>query len=152
MNQGENKIPDFIEKIFSKRDKKKGKKSEYIIAIVINIILLYIFNNLLNWQVYFITNTLNDILWIINLSIIAAIIGNAILLIYSPEWLHHIMKIILNSFAVIALYFIYTVFPFSFNSFLIDWCVVIALIFVMVGVILATIIELFSLIIGRFIN
>jgi len=151
LKSNENKNPDFIEKILSKRSKKgdKNKKSEYIGAIIANIILLYIFNNLLNWHIYFITNALNDILWIINLSITAVIIGNTIFLIYNPKWFHHIMKIILNIFAFVAVYFIYTVFPFNFNLFLIDWSVIIALIFIMVGIAIATIIELFFLIIRK---
>jgi hypothetical protein len=138
--------------MFSKRDKKGkwSKKSEYVGAIIVNLILLYIFNNLLNWHIYFITNAFNEVLWIINLAIIATIIGNILLLMYNPEWFHHVMKIILNIFAFNALYALYNVFPFSFNSFLIDWSVIIALIFVMVGIAIATIVEFVFLVIGRF--
>lgn len=152
MKSGENKIPDFIDRMLEKRNKKENstKKSEYIGAIIVNLILLYIFNNLLNWHVYFITNALNDILWIINLSILATILGNALLLWCNPEWFRHIIKIILNIFAFIAVYFIYSVFPFSFNSFLIDWSVTIALILAMVGIVIATIIEVSFLIMGKF--
>jgi hypothetical protein len=152
LKHDENYIPDVINKLFAKRNKteKKAKKSEYIIAIVVNIVLLYIFNNLLNWHIYFITNALNEVLWIINLAIIATIVGNILLLAYNPEWFRHVMKIILNIVAVIAVYNIFIVFPFNFNSFLIDWSVIIALIFVMVGITIATIVEFFFLIMGRF--
>lgn len=148
----ENKIHNFINKMLSKRDKKEkgAKKSEYVGAIIANLILLFIFNNLLNWHVYFITNALNEVLWIINLSIIAAIIGNILLLVYNPDWFRHIIKIILNIFAFIAVYSLYNVFPFSFNSFLIDWAVIIALILAMVGIAIATIVEFVFLVIERF--
>ena len=150
MKNEKNKIKSFMDNLSAKRREKEknSKKSEYFGAIVVNIILLYIFNNLLNWQVYFITNALNEVLWIINLAIIATIIGNIILLIFNPEWFRHIIKIILNIFAFTAVYSIYSVFPFNFSSFLIDWSVTIALIFIMIGIAVATIIELFFLIIS----
>lgn len=150
MKNEKNKIKSFMDNLSAKRRKKEknSKRSEYVGAIVVNIILLYIFNNLLNWHIYFITNALNEILWVINIAITATIIGNIILLIFNPEWFRHIIKIILNIFAFTAVYSIYSVFPFNFSSFLIGWSVTIALIFIMVGIAVATIIELFFLIIS----
>jgi len=146
------RIPYLLSKRHREGDKKekKDRKSEYIGAIVINLILLYIFNNLLNWRIYFITNTLNEILWIINLSIIATIIGNALLLLYNPEWFRHVVKIILNIFVFIAVYVLYKVFPFDFNAPFVDWMVAIALILIMIGIAIATMVEFFLLVTGRF--
>ena len=58
MKSGQNKIKNFIDDIFAKHDEKEknSKKSEYITAVIVNVILLYIFNNLLNWHVYFYRN------------------------------------------------------------------------------------------------
>ncbi|MCZ3367390.1 MULTISPECIES: hypothetical protein [Methanobacterium] len=150
MKNDENKIKSFMDNLSTKRREKEknSKKSEYIGAIVVNVILLYIFNNILNWQVNFITNAFNEVLWVINLAIMATIIGNIMFLIFNPEWFRHIIKMILNIFAFTAIYSIYSVFPFNFSSFLIDWSVTIALIFIMVGIAVATIIELFFLIIN----
>ena len=148
MKNERNKNKDFMDNLSAKCHKKEknSKKSEYIAAIIVNIILLYIFNNLPNWHVYFITNVLNEILWVINIAITAAILGNIILLVFNPEWFRRIIKIILNIFAITAVYSIYSIFPFNFNSFLIEWSVVIALIFIMIGIAVATIIGLFFLI------
>ena len=140
------RIKNFIDNLSSKQ--RDYKKSEYIGAIVVNIILLYIFNNLVNWHIYFITGAFNEVLWIINLAVIAVIIGNILLLIFNPEWFRHIVKIILNIFVITAVYSIYSIFPFNFSSFLTDWSVTIALIFVMIGIVIATIVELFLLIIS----
>jgi hypothetical protein len=130
-------------------NKVKNRKSEYIIAIIFNIIFLYIVNNLLNWHIYFITNALNNILWIINLSILATIVGNALLLAYSHEWFRHIVKIILNIISLIAFYFVYVIFPFNFYNSFINWGLSILLIFFIIGIIIATIIEFYSLLIKR---
>lgn len=149
MKSGQNKIQNFFDNLFLKcKGNKTPKKAEYIGAIVVNIVLFYIFNNLLNWQVYFITNAFNEVLWIINLAIAASIIGNIFLLMFDPEWFRHIIKIILNIFAVTAVYSLYSVFPFSFSYFLVDWSVAIALIFIIAGITIATIIELFYLILS----
>jgi hypothetical protein len=58
MKSGQNKIKNFWDNLFAKRDEKEknSKKSGYIGAIAVNIILLYIFNNSLNWHVYFYRN------------------------------------------------------------------------------------------------
>ncbi len=87
------------------------RNGEYVGAIIVNIILLYIFNNLLNWHVYFVTSAFNEVLWIINLSIAVAIIGNFLMLLYRPEWFRHVTKIVLNIVAFAAVYLVYTVFP-----------------------------------------
>jgi hypothetical protein len=129
--------------------KEKSKKSDYIISIIFNLILLYVFNNLLNWHVYFVTNALNSVLWIINLSIIATIIINTLLLFYDPEWFRHVMKIILNIFAFIAVYFLYNAFPFNFNNIYINWGLKILLIVGMIGIAIAFIEEFYLLITRR---
>jgi len=134
---------------FLERNRKREQKSEYFVAIIFNLIFLYIVNNLLNWHVYFITNAFNDVLWIINLSIIATIIGNALLLLYSPERFRHVIKIVLNIFAFIATYFVYEVFPFNFYNSFYNWGINILLILAMIGIVIATIVEIYLLVTGR---
>jgi hypothetical protein len=131
------------------RNIKREQKSEYFVAIIFNIIFLYIVNNLLNWQVYFITNSFNEVLWIINLSIIITIIGNILLLLYSPERFRHVMKIILNIVAFIAVYFVYIVFPFNFYNSFYNWGFSILMILAMIGIIIASIVEIYLLVTGK---
>jgi hypothetical protein len=131
------------------RNRKREQKSEYVTAIIFNIIFLYIVNNLLNWHIYFITNSFSEVLWILNLTIIVTIIGNFLLLLYSPEKFRHVMKIILNIFAFIATYFVYVVFPFNFYNSFYNWVVTILLILAMIGIVIATIVEIYLLATGR---
>ena len=121
---------------------------EYVIAIIASLILLYVFNNLLNWHVYFVTDALNQVLWIINLSLITTIIGNAFLLLFKPEWFRHLMKIIINVINFIAVYLVYVVFPFNFNNSFLNWGLNILLILIMIGIVIATVVELYYLITG----
>jgi len=128
-----------------KKDNNKSRKSGYIGAIIFNLIFFYIVNNLLNWNISFIADSLSTILWIINLSIAAAILGNLLLLIYDSEWFRHVIKIVMNIFAFTATYFVYKVFPFSFSSALINEIFIIVLILVMVAIVIAAIVELVML-------
>lgn len=129
--------------------KIESKKSEYVAAIIFNLIFWYIVNNLLNWHVYFITNAFNDVLWIINFTIIVSIVGNLLLLIYSPERLRHLVKIIINVVSFIATYLVWKVFPFNFYNSFYDWCFSILLILAMIGIIIATIVEFYLLVTGK---
>lgn len=129
--------------------KEKSKKSEYIATIIFNLIFLYIFNNLLNWHIYFITNSFNEVLWIINLSIIVSIIGNALLLVYDPVRFRHLVKIIMNMVSFVAVYLVYDVFPFNFYNSFYNWGFSILLILVMLGIIIGTIVEIYLLITGK---
>ncbi len=125
------------------------RNGEYVGAIIVNFILLYIFNNLLNWHVYFVTSAFNEVLWIINLSIAVAIIGNFLMLIYRPEWFRHITKIVLNIVAFAAVYLVYTVFPFNFSNSFLNWGLSVLLILALIGIIIATIVEIYLMITGK---
>lgn len=129
--------------------KEKSKKSEYIATIIFNLIFLYIFNNLLNWHIYFVTNSFSEVLWIVNLSIIVSIIGNALLVVYDPVRFRHLVKIIINIVSFAAVYLVYEVFPFNFYNSFYNWGFSILLILVMIGIIIGTIVEIYLLITGK---
>ena len=128
---------------------RRERNQEYFTAIIFNFIFLYIFNNLLNWHIYFVTNALTQVLWIINLSIVVAIVGNFLMLLYRPDWFRHITKIVLNIVAFVAIYLVYIVFPFNFSNSFLNWGLSVLLILAMIGVIIATIVEVYLLITGK---
>jgi len=134
---------------FLERNRKREQKSEYITAIIFNLIFLYIVNNLLNWHIYFVTNAFNGVLWIINFSIVVSIIGNALLLLYSPERLRHVVKIIINIISFIAVYIVWKVFPFNFHNSFYNWGFNVLLILAMIGIVIATIVEFYLLVTGK---
>ena len=90
-----------------------------------------------------------EVLWIINLSIAVAIIGNFLMLIYRPEWFRHVTKIVLNIVAFVAVYLVYTVFPFNFSNSFLNWGLATLLILAMIGIIIAPIVEIYLLITGK---
>ena len=126
------------------RNMKNERTSEYIVSIIFNLIFYYIVNNLLNWNIYFITPALNEVLWIINLSIITTIIGNILLLLYSSESFRHLMKIIINTINFVAVYFVYVVFPFNFNNSFYNWVISIFIVLIMIGLVIASLVEVYQ--------
>ena len=125
---------------------KEPKTSEFVVAIIANIILLYIVNNLLSWNLGFIASSFQDVLWIFNISIAATIIGNILFLIYHPGWFRSIIQIILNILGFIVVYYLYTVFPFILNNGWVVFAVKFALIVAMVVLVIVSIFEVVRLI------
>lgn len=110
-------------KTSDKPKKRRSKKPDYIIAIIINVALLYVVNNLIRWDIPYLTREFADKpLLILNISITATIIANAIFLAFDPEWFTALVRAILNLISIAFLYTFLTVFPLNiFNDSLIFW-------------------------------
>ncbi|MCK9150700.1 hypothetical protein MXE27_01915 [Methanobacterium alcaliphilum] len=137
-NKKESKINKFLKD-------KKAKKLEYIVAIIVNIIFLYIVNNLVNWNISFISDSFTSVLWIFNISIIANILVNILFLIYFKDWIKAISQIILNILGILVVYFLYTIFPFTVSAW-IAYAIKIAFIIAVIAMIIATFVEAIRLI------
>ena len=90
--------------------------SGYVVSIVIDVILLYAAQHLLDWGLPWITSEWSDVLWIVSLSLTISIIGNALLLAYDELWFRRLVDVVGTGIALLAGYWIYTVFPFDFGS------------------------------------
>lgn len=129
------------------------KKVGYIIAIIVNVILYYIFNNLLNWHIGFITGDFKLVLPVLNISILAAIVGNVILFFYDAPRFKTTIRIIWNIISIVFVYALYKIFPFNFSALpsyqLLNMVSKIILLAVIAGLFIASIVELPRLIAGR---
>lgn len=107
-NQGKevSKLDKFLEK-----DKKKHR-AEFVVSIIFNIILYYVANNLLNWNISFIAPTFVNVLWIVNYFLLAAIIINLIFIFYHPNWFRNLLHVVIDVLFIITAYTFFTVFPF----------------------------------------
>ncbi len=96
---------------------KEPRVVNYYIAIAVDIILLYFFNNIVFANIFFLSaKDLTNCLWAINLALGIGIIGNFIFLLYRPRWFRHLVQAVLNALAVLAVYVIFRVFPFTFTD------------------------------------
>ena len=106
-------------------------------------------NNLLRWSVPFITEGFADVLWAINLSLAASIVGNALFLASDPRWFRRAVQIVLNLFGLLSAYMLYRVFPFDFGPGPWELSVRLFLGVITVGTTIGTIAELIGLLAGR---
>lgn len=139
-------VKNFFKNIF--KDKKE-KKTDFVVAIVVNMIIWYIANNILNWNISFITPEFSQVLGILNVLILSTIGANIIFLAYYRGWLHNLLKIILNVLGLLVASAFYQVFPFSFSQEIYTWGVLLALILAMVVYILMIFIEIIKFILNQ---
>jgi hypothetical protein len=126
-----------------KEKRESAPVGGYFIIMAADIILLYLFNNVLNFLTHpidinasqdypgiiysvvkflvnlkftFLTKDFTSCLWAINLALFFGIIGNFVLLLYRPRWFHHLMQAIPSFLAVLAIYIVLRIFPFSLQS------------------------------------
>lgn len=93
-----------------------GKRFGYLVSILVNFFVMYCANNLLNWNVPFLTNRFIECLWAINLSISASIFINCIFLFYDPKWFQSLMQALANVFSFISTYVFWRVFPLDLSE------------------------------------
>ena len=105
----------------------------YVMAVITSGLLLYVANNLLRWDVPFVTGEFSRTLWAVNLSLGASITGNTVLIVRDMGRFRHVMKGLLGLLALNAIYVLYTVFPFDLPLFM-TGAVRMGLVVVMVGI------------------
>jgi hypothetical protein len=118
----------------------------YAFSIVINLILLYIVNNLIYWNLSFISTTFSDVLWALNLTLVVTIIANVMFILYHKSWFKHATKIIVNITALIAAYTVLIVFPFIINQTFIALGLKILFILAVIAAFVAIIVEIIRLV------
>lgn len=139
---------------FGKKVEKNIEKSRipriigYVVAIAINIVVLWILSKLPDWDFKFLTEKYVDVLSIVELSLYVGIGGNILLIVCDTQWFKGIIQIIINIVSFIAALAIYRVFPFDFGAVNQNWLTIfikVFLIVVMVGIAIGAIVEFVKL-------
>lgn len=111
---------------------KEFKSSEFVAGIIVNILLLYIINSVMNWDISFIADSFRDIVPLLNAVVGANLAANFCFLIYRRQWFWTFMQIILSALGYLMVSFLYSVFPFTFRNIYVLYSVRFALIVAMV--------------------
>jgi len=133
------------------RPSPTARRSGYVVAVLVNAVLLYAVNNLLAWDILsFLTDDFEQVIPIINVSLGAAILVNLIYLSYDAGWFKSLSQIGLLGISMAATVRLYQVFPFDFGEGS-GWTTVTrwVLILAMVGVAIGVIAELGKLVTGK---
>ncbi|MDI9614323.1 hypothetical protein [Methanothermobacter sp.] len=95
---------------------KELKNQEFLVGIIVNIILLYIVNSVMNWNLSFVEESFRELIPLFNVVIAANLIANAALIIYRKQWLWTFAQIILSALGYLLVSSLYSVFPFTFRN------------------------------------
>jgi hypothetical protein len=115
------------------------RRTGYVAAIVVNVLLMFVVNNLLGWGwPRFLTDDFARLLPWANLSFGATIAVNALQLGFDPEWLRSASRALLNLISLNLTVRTLQVFPFDFDRYSFDWApvarVVLVLAIVAIGI------------------
>jgi len=144
--------------------------ANYYITMAIDIVLLYVLNNILNYlthpvdvntvngygefiksvvnflvnfKIPFVTIDFRSCLWAINLALSFGIMGNFVLLLYRPRWFHHLVQVALSALTILAVYIVFRIFPFKFEASVFYTIMRVVLIVIMAGTAIVLISELY---------
>ena len=94
----------------------------YGVAIAVNVVMLWIVNNLLEWGwPSWLTDDFDRVLPIINLSIVATIIVNLVYIAYDAAWFKSMLQVVLLVISLVATIRLYRVFTFDFSAYSFNW-------------------------------
>lgn len=95
-----------------------ARRSGYAVAVGVNIALLMIVNNLLDWGwPRFLTNEFERVLPWVNVSLGATIVVNLLYMAYDTDWFKSAWQVVLSLISLAVLVRTYRVFPFDFSDF-----------------------------------
>jgi hypothetical protein len=95
---------------------KRRKISEYIGAVIANGFILFALNNLYNWGVPFLTESYQNCIWAIDVSLGAVIIVNFVFIFFDRDRFKHLLQVFTGAASFLALYVINMIFPFVFTE------------------------------------
>jgi hypothetical protein len=98
------------------------RQAGYAVAIAVNGIILFVVNNVLAWDVApWLTDDFNDVLPILNTSLLASIVVNAVYLVFDPPLWRSVCELALLALSIAVGITTYRVFPFDFTAYSFDW-------------------------------
>lgn len=130
------------------RPSRPARRGGYLVAAVVNLVLVWLVNQFLDWGwPPFLTGEFDDLLPILDVSLVAGALLNLVWIAADPPWLRHIGQIGLNVISLIVAVRTWQVFPFDFSDYSSVWETVarVALVVGIVGLVIATIFEVAAL-------
>jgi hypothetical protein len=129
----------------ARRNTSASRRLGYLIAILLNLVLAYLVNVWPGWQeVSWLTADTQDVLGVVNLSLLAGAVVNLAYLVYDHPWFKALGDLVTTAIALAVVVQVFAVFPFDFSAYSFDWTAVarVVLIFAIVGTAIGTAVSL----------
>ena len=142
-NSSQNNIPPWARPIdnYGKKRWRKDqpdhtRKGEYIGNIIFNLIFLWVVNKIPEWNLAFIRDNFNVVLWILNVNIIIQIAGNALMFLIEFASIRYFSRMVIEASSFVTQIVLFYIYPFDFahfhGLFWLDWFIPLGLIIGMV--------------------
>ena len=95
---------------------RKRHRGEAIWSIIWNLIFLWIVNEVPEWDLPFINERYDTVLWILNINLVLQIIGWGLILFLDFRWLWHLVRMVLDAASLVVLLVLYFLYPFDFSA------------------------------------
>lgn len=131
------------------RTSRGTRQVGYVVAVVVNAVVLFIVNNLLGWDLLpWLTDEFQELLPLISLSIVVNIVVYAIYLAYDTPWFKSLTQIGTAAIGLAVAIRTWQVFPFDFSAYSFNWEAVtrVVLIIATVGICIGIVAEAVKLI------
>jgi hypothetical protein len=100
-----------------KRPGRATRRFGYAVAVLVNLAILLVVNRWPGWEaVPFLTGDTEQVLGIVNASIIAGVVANVLYLAADPRWFKGVGDIVTTAIGLAATVRVWQVFPFDFGS------------------------------------
>ncbi len=121
-----------------------SRRLGYLIAIVLNLTLAYLVNVWPSWQeVSWLTAQTQEVVGLVNLSLLAGATVNMVYLIYDRPWFKALGDLVTTAIALAVVLDVYRVFPFDFTQTTVDWSPVVRIVLVVaiIGTAIGTVVS-----------
>ena len=95
---------------------RKRHRGEAIWSIIWNLIFLWLVNEVPEWDLPFINERYDTVLWILNINLVLQIIGWGLILFLDFRWLWHLVRAVLDGASLVVLLVLYFLYPFNFSA------------------------------------
>ena len=120
-----------------------ARRFGYFMSIVVNVLMMYAANNLLRWNVPYLTERFSECLWAVNLSLSVSIFIHFIFMVFDRKWFRSLMQAIANVFSLISVYVFREVFPLDLSESM-ERMVNMGLVILLILILLSIVVELFN--------
>ncbi len=129
----------------NRQPSRQARRGGNVASIVINAVLLYLINAHPGWQsASFLTPAAAQVIGLVNLTLVAGIVANAVYFVADPKWLRAAGDLATLTITLVTTVRIWEVFPFAFHGSLAYWSTVVRVLLI-VGVVGVSIGILYSL-------
>ncbi|MGH4023698.1 MAG: hypothetical protein ACRDRV_03845 [Pseudonocardiaceae bacterium] len=137
----------------TRRPRLAARRTGYVVAGVLNAGLMSLINVWPGWQVVpLFTENTHQVLGLVNLSLLAGVLVNAVYLVYDAPWWKSLGDLATTGIGLAALVRIWQVFPFGFRDASFNWALLVRVVLVvaLVGAAIGVVAQVISLVRAAF--